>query len=291
MEWLEYSVNKASKGDKNYPDGLLLLNSPPGELYHRGELSTGAFKKSIAIVGSRRMTRYGASIIDKFVSHFVSNGITTISGYMYGVDTEVHGKTVEYGGKTAAVMGGGINQPYPPENDKLYTKILNNHGVVMSEYNPEAKPKLWMYPQRNRIVAALATIGILVIEASENSGSLITVKHAVKLKKKIYAVPGPITSSVSSGTNYLIKEGIAQMVTEPSDVIAQIVKHTKKKNNIPADLNDTERKIYLLLQREEMSIDEITVTIQEEMVTVSAILSMMALKGIVSEAGGRYFVV
>jgi len=237
------------------------------------------------------MTRCGAQIIDQFVAAFVSESIATISGFMYGVDTEVHRKTVEYGGVTVAVLGGGIDEPYRADNNVLYTDIVQKNGVVMSEYKPKSKPKLWMYPQRNRIVASLATLGILVIEAGEDSGSLITVEYAKRLNKNIFAVPGPITSAVSRGTNMLIKKGIAKIVTKPEDIVGvsqeQNVKTKERINN----LNSIERKIYILLKNEEMTVDEIAVKLRESAVVVSTTVSMLSLRGLISEAGGRYFVV
>src|SRR3990167_7460852 len=131
-------------------------------LHFKGEDPYKLAKKSIAIVGSRRMTRYGAEVVDKFVSAFVSEGITTISGFMYGVDTEVHQKTVDYGGKTIAVFGCGLDVIYPPENEKLYVEILETGGSVVSAYDNNAKPHLWKFPQRNKIVAGLSTLGVLV---------------------------------------------------------------------------------------------------------------------------------
>ena len=174
-------------------------------LHFRGVDPHKINKKSIAIVGSRRMTRYGKEVVDRFVSEFVANGVTTISGFMYGVDTEVHQKTIDYGGKTIAVFGCGLNVIYPPENKKLYDQIIESGGSVVSEYEDDAKPHLWKFPQRNKIVASLASLGVLVIEAGEKSGSLITAGLAKKMGKKVYAVPGAITSSVSVGTNNLIK--------------------------------------------------------------------------------------
>lgn len=290
MRWSEYLVQDVAKEDKNYPKALLALKRPPKRIYYRGELRGDIFKRSVAIVGSRRMTRYGASVVDRFVFDFATSGVTTISGYMYGIDTAVHEKTVEYGGKTVAVMGGGISSPYPTENDKLYTKILKNDGLVLSEYKPEVKPNLWMYPQRNRIIAALASFGVLVVEAGEKSGSLITVQYARKLKKKIYAVPGPVTSSVSEGTNYLIKKGLAEMVTGPEDIL-RVKERENERVKENAKLDEIEKKIFEILKNEEMSIDEIAMAVERDLVEVSTAVSMMALRGVVSEAGGKYFVV
>lgn len=290
ISWTEYPIKKLTKEDKNYPKSLLSLKQPPKQIYYRGKLDNSLLRRSIAIVGSRRMTRYGAAVIDQFVSAFVTADITTVSGYMYGVDSQVHGKTVEYGGRTIAVMGGGINKPYPPENEELYLRILQNRGVVLSEYEPDQKPHVWAYPQRNRIIAALATLGVLVIEAGEGSGSLITARYAAQLRKKVFAVPGPITSSVSVGTNELIKAGIGKLVTGPQDVIG--VKGSEDKRvATQGELDGLERDIWELLKREEMSLDEIAIILEKDMVEISATVSLMALRGVISEAGGKYFVV
>ena len=287
MKWSELKVNKLKKENKNYPKILNKLKKPPKQLFYRGSLDKQLFNKAIGIVGSRRMTRYGASVVDKFVAHFASLGITTVSGYMYGVDTLVHAKTIEYGGQTIAVMGGGINQPYPPENDNLYTDIVQSGGLVLSEYKPEMKPQLWTYPERNRIIAALSTLGVLVIEASEKSGSLITARIALKLNKKVYAIPGPITSSVSSGTNEWIKNGKATMVTSPEDII----KTKKVKNDTVSNTFDTlENKIIKALEAEDLSIDELSVALNEDIVTLSSTLTTLSLSGVVTEAAGRYFI-
>lgn len=176
------------------------------KLFYRGEnpinlisgaWPTGLVKNSIAIVGSRMMTRYGREVVDKFVCDLTANGITTISGFMYGVDTEVAKKTLEYGGRHIAVFGCGLNHIYPPENKKLYEEIIESGGSIVSEYEDNAKPSIWKYPQRNKIVVNLASIGVLVVEAGENSGSLVTAKLAKKAGKKVWAVPGPINSSRS----------------------------------------------------------------------------------------------
>lgn len=289
MHWSEYKIIKVDKDQKGYPKNLLCLKDAPKQIYFRGELETALSGRSIAIVGSRRMTRYGAWAVERFASAFAQNNITTISGYMYGADTEVHVKTIEYGGSTIAVMGNGLNQPYPPDNDKLYTKILQSRGAVLSEYEPDRKPKLWMYPQRNRIVAALATVGVLVIEAGEGSGSLITIEIARKLKKNIYAIPGPINSQVSVGTNKLIKEGIAKLVTCPEDILKINTKH--KDSNIAPELNALEKNILEILKNEDMSIDELSIKTKRSVMEAGTALSLLSLKSLIRESGGRYSVV
>ncbi|OGM26736.1 DNA protecting protein DprA [Candidatus Woesebacteria bacterium RIFCSPHIGHO2_01_FULL_39_28] len=285
MRWKDWPIKKL--------DGSFFkkIYKPPKVIYYRGNINPKIFEKSLAIVGSRRMTRYGKEVIDRFIPELVTNNVTIISGFMYGVDTQAHKKTVEYGGITVAVFGSGINICYPPENDKLYTCILEKGGVVLSEYEPDSKPQLWRYPQRNRIVAGLASLGVLVIEAGEKSGSLITAEYAQKQGKKIYAVPGPITSSLSTGTNLLIKNGIAKIATEARDMIGS--KNPKLKNSKlpskPSNLNDKEKKIYTALNLEPLSADEIARNLNLDISEVSTILSLMSLRGILTESVGKFY--
>ncbi len=284
----DYPIKSIIFGDKNYPKSLAEIKNPPKALFYRGDIGKLP-KKRIAIVGSRRMTRYGKEIIDRFVSSFVAEKVATISGFMYGVDTEVHQQTVEYGGGTIAVFGCGLDVVYPPENEELYGEILDNSGLVISEYEPKAKPHLWKFPQRNRIVAGLSTLGVLVIEAGENSGSLITAKIAKEQGKKVYAVPGVITSAVSVGTNWLIKEGMAELVTVPGEILeirGQGLGHKERFYN----LDPLERKIVEVLERESLNVDEIAATIGKGVVEVGTTLSMMGIKGMVSESGGKFYV-
>ena len=262
-------------------------------LHFRGVDPITINKNSIAIVGSRRMTRYGREVVDKFVSDFVMNGITTISGFMYGVDTEVHQKTVDYGGHTIAVFGCGLDVIYPAENEKLYKEIIKTGGSVVSEYEDNAKPHLWKFPQRNKIVAGLASLGVLVIEAGENSGSLVTAKIAKKMGKKVWAVPGPINSSVSVGCNELIKSGDAQMAISVSDIlkIVNCKLKIRDEENIVIDKSGTEYKIYKLLKVEPSDIDEIAQKLGSNVVEIGSTLSIMGIKGLVTESGGKYYLI
>lgn len=236
------------------------------------------------------MTRYGREVVDKFVADFVASGVTTISGFMYGIDTEVAQKTVEYGGRHIAVFGCGLDVIYPPENEKLYEQILENKGLVISEYEPNAKPHLWKFPQRNKIVARLATLGVLVVEAGRESGSLITAKLARKMGKKVYAVPGPITSPVSVGCNNLIKSGEAIMATSAVDIVRVKTFRSAKAPRDKPELNGLEDKIYMALQIEPLDADEIAAKIGKSVVETGSTLSMMNLKGLLTESGGKYYV-
>jgi len=287
MKWFDYEIKTITSEDKNYPKILREIKNYPKKLFYRGNLNPKLFKKSLAVVGTRRITHYGRMVIEKFIPFLVKEKITIVSGFMYGVDTEAHQKCLEYGGKTVAVLGGGLNIIYLPENEKLYEKILENGGLIISEYKPDFKPQLWTFPQRNRIVAGLSSLGILVIEAGEKSGALITANLARQQGKKVFAVPGPITSSVSAGTNFLIKTHQAKMITFPEEILG-------KKIETPTlfslqQLSPIERKIYQALETEPLTADEIAKIVGQNIVEVGKALSLLSLKELISESAGKYY--
>jgi DNA processing protein len=207
---------------------------------------------------------------------------------MFGIDSLAHQSCIEYGGKTIAILGNGLNVIYPSSNDKLYSQILDSGGLIMSEYESDFKPVLWSFPQRNRIVAGLANIGILIIEAGEKSGSLITARIGMEERRKIYCVPGPINSIVSFGTNQLIKEGLAKMVTTVEDII----KNPKDKHsqmNLFGQMSAEEKNIVSVLSREAMSADELSKSLKIEISSLLTRLSMMEMQGIIEEQSGKYY--
>lgn len=287
MNWQKSPIQTVSLKDKSYPKILTKIKNSPKKLYSRGLLKNELFKKSLAVVGSRAMTRYGQEVLERFVPELASGSVTIISGFMYGVDTQAHKLAVEAGGRTVAVFGSGVNICYPPENNDLYTKILEKGGVL-SEYKPDQKAQLWMFSRRNRIVAGLASLGVLIIEAAEGSGSLITARFAQEQKKPVFAVPGPITSTASAGTNLLIKEGFAKMVTQPSDILGKEYSQ-KDKQLIKTLLPPLEQKIYELLSREPATADEIAAALGENIVALTQTLSLMSLRGQVSEVAGKFY--
>lgn len=286
MKWSDWPIGKIYLGDKNYPTALTDIRNPPKVLFYRGKLDKKCFEKSIAVVGTRRITRYGKVVIEKLIPVLVSEKITIISGFMYGTDTEAHQKCLEYKGITVAVLGGGINIVYPPENEKLYQQILEGKGLIVSEYEPGFQPQLWTFPQRNRIVSGLSSMGVLIIEAGEKSGSLITARFAKNQGKKVFAVPGPITSSVSIGTNLLIKNHQAKIVLSPNDILGKKIESPSLFEN---NLSPEEKKIVRLLEAEPLTADEIGVQINKNAVDTGKTLSMMQLKGIISESVGKYY--
>lgn len=216
----KYKTDEIKVGSKSYPKSLLDLVDPPETLFVRGDSSLLFTKSGLAVVGSRKMTHYGLDMTTYFVRNLIPKGAVVVSGFMYGVDTAAHKATLSGKGKTIAVLAHGLDYIYPAENAKLYDEIVQSGGCIVSEYPLDFKPEKWTFPKRNRIVAALSLLGTLVVEAAEDSGSLITAHYADALNRPLFAVPGPISSITSKGTNNLIKMGLAKMVTTPEDIFS-----------------------------------------------------------------------
>lgn len=282
---MKWPINKIKKGD--FPDILKKIKNCPEFLYYRGKWSNEMFANSLAVVGSRRMSRYGAEICRKIVLELVSEKVAIISGFMYGVDTQAHKCCLEFGGKTIAVLGGGLDVVTPTENEKLYWQILDTGGLIISEYEADFQPTLWSFPQRNRIVAGLASIGLLVIEGGLKSGSLITARIAREQGKKVYAIPGQINNSVAAGTNYLIKNNLAKMVTESGDILDGTKNFIQEKFFESTDL--LENSIIKFLRIEAKSVDELCNELKIEASELTSKISMMCLEGKVTEDNGKIY--
>ncbi len=287
--WRTWPIQKLESSD--FPEQLKIIKNCPKSLYYRGNYNKNIFDNSISIVGSRNITRYGKEIVSKMVPDLLLNKLCIISGFMYGVDCEVHNKCVENNGITVAVLGGGLDYLSPIENDSLYTEILNNNGLVVSEYEPDFKPTLWSFPQRNRIVSGLSTVGVLVVEAGIKSGSLITARVGDEQKKKIFAVPGPINSKTSEGTNYLIKNNLAKLVTCVEDILERPVLNYKQENIFINNLSGLELEIFNLLHQDSLTIDELSLTLNLSVNEISSTISLMSLKGITEEELGKIYLI
>ena len=212
------------KENLQYPELLKQISDAPAQLYYKGiwpassaDENENLFENCLAVVGSRHMTQYGKKATEQLISEVAAAGITIVSGFMYGVDAAAHKAAVDAGGKTLAVMPCGIERIHPSHQKDLYDKILETGGLIISEWDGDGMPMLWTYPKRNRIVAGLAK-ATLVVEAGLESGSLITADFAKKFQRKVFAVPGPITSEVSKGTAKLIQEG-AMLVNSADDIL------------------------------------------------------------------------
>lgn len=270
---------------EDFPEHLKRIINCPKKLNYRGSWDNRLFEKSIAIVGSRRMSQYGKWVVEKFVPELVAHKFAIISGFMYGVDTTAHCETVSCGGVTVAILGGGLNIFTPPENEQLYWQILERNGLIISEYDNDFLPTRWSFPQRDRLLAGLSNRGVLVIEATMMSGSLITARHCQEQNKSLFVVPGPINSSLSTGVNHLIKEKNAIMVTVPSDITQTSTKFTQLQMEI---VDPLEKSIVKLLDIETLTTDEIAKKLNKNISIISTKLMMMSMEGKVVENLGKW---
>lgn len=306
--------NVVSITDSRYPELLKQLGKDaPKQLYYKGNWSDEIFENCLAVVGSRRMSSYGREITEKLVSEIVGaglvsafegdhkgrpyNGITIVSGFMYGIDAQAHRAALDAGGRTIAVMPCGIELIHPDYQGDLYREILENKGLIVSEYEGNFLPTLWTYPRRNRIVAGFSK-AVMVVEAGEKSGSLITANFVRKLKRKVFVVPGPLTSSLSVGICQLIREG-AEVVTGAGDVLEFFGKPGEARPlenfNGEADRGRAstsliEQKIIQELQKEPMEIDFLARSLGISAAEIGTIISLMQLRGMVRGENGKYYI-
>lgn len=277
--------------DEEYPNKLKNINGAPNILYCKGNLSA-ANNLSIAVIGSRKATSYGKWTAEKFTKELSDLGVTIISGLATGIDTIAHQTAIKYNTKTIGVIGCGINIVYPKKNEMLYKDIVDADGAVITEYPFGMEPMPSNFPDRNRIISGLSD-GVLVIEAQEKSGTLITAGHAANQGKEIFAVPGNIESLYSKGTNALIKDG-AKIVTCIDDIIEEIlelrnmVKNKKLINN--KNINAIELKIINFLMLRDATIYEMSENIDMEISDILSTLTILELKGVVKQMSGKKFV-
>jgi DNA processing protein len=275
-----------------YPYLLRQIKDPPPKLYFKNNWDTDIFNETLSVVGSRKMTIYGEIITNILVSDISSKGITIVSGFMYGIDAQAHKSAIEAGGRTIAVMPCGVDRIHPEYQAALHESILSNNGLIVSEYPGETPPALWTYPRRNRIIAGLSS-NLLVVEAGIKSGALITAKIAKKYHKTIFAVPGPLTSSVSLGTANLIKNG-SKIVTCIQDILSEYGKNDKNELFSKKEfygLNKTQCEILKLLGNEPLSIDEISRAVEKKVSEIGADITVLSLKKHLSLNEGKYYLV
>lgn len=219
----KFHVSILTLNDPKYPKLLKEISDPPFLLYIRG-INTGEpinLQKTIAVVGTRNITRYGEEVTRKIVGDLVSYGFTIVSGLAYGIDAVAHQTAIDCGGKTIAVLGCGIDIIHPPSNARLYRDISEGgFGAVVSEMPLGLRPDKGLFVVRNRIISGLS-LGVLVIEGAEDSGTMITARYAAEQGREVFAVPGPITSIYSKGTAKLLKNG-AKLVESAEDIIEEM---------------------------------------------------------------------
>ena len=208
----------------------------------------------LAVVGTRRCTDYGKKAVIDFTKTLTSAGFIIVSGLAKGIDTLAHKTCIEHKGKTIAVLGSGLDKIYPKENKKLAQEIIQNKGLIISEYPPSTSPNRFHFPERNRIIAGFS-LGVLVIEAREKSGALITADWATSQQKPIFAIPGSVYNKTSSGCHFLIKKG-AHLVDKPEDILKFFGIKTQKKEKVKGETKE-ENLILNLLRNNTLHIDQI----------------------------------
>lgn len=255
---------------------------------------SGLPRSTIAVVGSRKTTEYGREVTKLLTTELVANGFTIVSGLALGVDAISHTTALENEGKTIAVLGCGVDCCNPLENQSIYNSILQNGSCIISEFPLGMKPAQWTFPARNRIIAGLSQ-AVLVTEGAEDSGSLITANYAFKFNRKVFAVPGPITSSMSKGPYKLIQKG-AILVTSATDIIKSIkggksIKSIKGDRRDIGDRGGTKEEIVILklLENEALHFDEIVRRTKFKSAKLSSLLSLMEIKGMVKSLDGGMF--
>jgi DNA processing protein len=248
--------------DGSYPALLREIDDPPPVLYVKGEWQACFDQPAVAIVGSRMCSTYGENSSEMLARDLASRGITIVSGLARGIDASAHKGAMRGQGRTIAVLGTGIDAIYPRENTGLTREILESGGCLVTQFPLRTPPLKDNFPYRNRIISGLS-LGVLIVEASERSGSLITARLAAEQGREVMAVPGNITSGNSFGTNYLIKSG-AKLVQQWQDVVSELPSEiaasilpppidkrsdeaTRQPELVPADISDNERKVWSIL--------------------------------------------
>ena len=275
--------------EEGYPSRLKEIDQPPPVLYTRGNLVEDDFW-AVAIVGTRRVTAYGRQVTDEISTYLAQNGITVISGMARGVDAIAHQSSLRAGGRTIAVLGCGVDRIYPPEHRDLSEKIISQ-GVLLSDYPPGTPPDGSNFPPRNRIISGLS-MAVLVVEAAETSGALITANFALDQGRDVFAVPGNIFAPQSKGTNHLIQQGAYPFLSgrDLLDILnlTRVNEQRVARRAIPTDT--TEAHVLNVLSKEPKHVDEIRSQTGLPIESVSAALVMMELKGLVQQVGGMNYI-
>jgi DNA processing protein len=282
-------ISVITSQDEDYPARLKEIDQPPPVLYLKGGLIPDDFW-SVAVVGTRRVTAYGRQVTDELATYLAQNGVTVISGLARGVDAIAHQASIRAGGRTMAVFGCGVDRIYPPEHRNLATQIIQQ-GALISDYPPGTPPDSSNFPPRNRIISGLS-MAVVVIEAAESSGALITASFAGDQGREVFAVPGNILAPQSKGTNRLIQQGAHPLLSGPDLLnvlnLTRVNEQRDARRVIPLDV--TEATVLKVLGREPLHVDEIRTQTGLAIESVSAALVMMELKGMVQQVGGMNYV-
>ncbi len=289
---IKEEVKVLALSDENYPRLLKEIYDPPALLYYKGALEDSD-QLSLAVVGTRKYSPYGKLVAERLVRELAQNSLTIVSGLALGIDALAHTAALEAGGRTVAVLGSGLDRQniYPSQNRYLAEKILAVGGCLLSEF-PLGTPALrHHFPQRNRIVSGLS-LGVLVIEAGEKSGSLITARFALEQGREVFAVPGHILSPVSAGTNEIIKRG-ARLVTAGRDIfetldLALATDFLNNRKTLPE--TEEEKRVVAFLGAEPKQVDELKRETGLDINILNSTLTIMEMKGMIKNLGNLTYI-
>ena len=275
--------------DAGYPRRLKEIDQPPPVLYVRGNILEQD-DWTVAVVGTRRITAYGRQVSEQIASFLAANGVTVISGLARGVDSAAHKAALEAGGRTIAVLGNGVDIIYPPEHRRL-AEAIQRQGALISDYAPGTPPDSANFPPRNRIISGMS-LAVVIVEAGDRSGALITADFAAEQGRDVFAVPGGINAPQSIGTNRLIQQG-AQPLLHPQEILDilnlnQVSEQTVARKVIPDD--PTESHLLSVMSQEPIHIDDLRNQTGIPIEIISATLAMMELKGMVRQVGGMNYI-
>ncbi len=274
-----------------YPERLRHIDSAPPILYVRGDIEPDD-RIALSIVGPRMPSQYGKQVAEEFAFKLSEMGFTIVSGMARGIDSIAHREALRAGGKTIAVLGSGVDVVYPAENRGLMKRIIQK-GAVVSEFPPGTRPDRRNFPMRNRIISGLS-LGVLVVEATEKSGTLITASYAVQQNRDVFAVPGRVNSPYARGTNELIKQG-ARLVTSVRDIIEELSAEIKdflrgkERRRSSLGLSDEERVVLGYISKEPVHIDDLTRACGLPLYRILSILTGLEIKGVVRQLEGKRF--
>lgn len=291
-EWLrlqEQGIGFTCTECADFPQKLRVLADPPYGLYYKGRLPQET-ERAAAIVGARTRSAYGRSVAGELARTLSAAGVSVISGLAYGIDADAHQGALEGGGLTYAVLGNGVNVCYPEKNRWLYEEIVRRGGIL-SEYPPDEPPRPYRFPARNRLISALSDC-VLVIEAREKSGALITADHAMEQGKDVYALPGRITDPLSSGCNRLIRQG-AGILTGTEDFLKEW--ELMGQSGLPPvsfrkkSLEKEELLVYSVLDFCPMGVGTLMERTSLTLVELMDLLARLQQKGYIRETAANYF--
>lgn len=288
---LEKSGSRAiTWDDAEYPNLLREVDNPPCVLWINGAF-VDRDALAVAIVGTRGPSMYGKDVAAKFATQLAENGISVVSGLARGIDATAHEAALQAGGRTIAVLGSGVDVIYPPENRRLASQI-QERGAVISEYPLGTKPDAMNFPPRNRIISGLS-LAVLVVEADEKSGALITTGYAAEQGRDVFSIPGNIFSKTSRGTNKLIQQG-AKLVTRIEDILddlnlGMVASHAEAQSTIPIGDSETEQAILAALSGEPVQIDDLIRQTKISADEINTALTLLELKGFVRRTLGNSY--